>query len=199
MPPIRPGRRQDAFKFHGGYNIRPTAISIIIGPARVKRPKSRRQNDRPDIQRDRLFRVIEVDGSGRAELLAGFTLAIFLEVNAVVRIDCIFQGYGLRVWHVDRLALDQFFVINVIHLFGALFCTHTAGNAFFRVHIPGMLNNGYRKIALFTRNFSQFRKGEQLNVDMPADLDQFGSENSHGTVVGGKGLVQLGHGTADCR
>jgi hypothetical protein len=28
---------------------------------------------------------------------------------------------------------------------------------------------------------------------MPADLDQFGRDNSHGTVIGGKGLVQLGH------
>jgi hypothetical protein len=34
---------------------------------------------------------------------------------------------------------------------------------------------------------------------MPADLDQFGSQNSHGAVIGGKGLVQLGHVAADAR
>ena len=34
---------------------------------------------------------------------------------------------------------------------------------------------------------------------MPADLDQFGRKNSHGTIIGRKGLVQLGHGTADRR
>ena len=34
---------------------------------------------------------------------------------------------------------------------------------------------------------------------MPADLDQFGRENSHGTVVGGKGFVELSHVTADTR
>ena len=28
---------------------------------------------------------------------------------------------------------------------------------------------------------------------MPADLDQFGRDDSHGTVVGGKGLVKLSH------
>jgi hypothetical protein len=28
---------------------------------------------------------------------------------------------------------------------------------------------------------------------MPADLDQFRREDSHGTVIGGIGLVQLGH------
>ena len=32
---------------------------------------------------------------------------------------------------------------------------------------------------------------------MPADLDQFGRNNSHGTVIGGKGLVELGHESAD--
>jgi hypothetical protein len=34
---------------------------------------------------------------------------------------------------------------------------------------------------------------------MPADLDQFRREYSHGTVIGGKGLVKLGHMTADAR
>ena len=34
---------------------------------------------------------------------------------------------------------------------------------------------------------------------MPADLDQFGRENSHGAVIGGKGLVELGHMPANAR
>ena len=34
---------------------------------------------------------------------------------------------------------------------------------------------------------------------MPADLDQFGRENSHGTVIGGKGLIELGHMPANAR
>jgi len=31
---------------------------------------------------------------------------------------------------------------------------------------------------------------------MPADLDQFGRDNSHGTIIGWEGLVQLGHDPA---
>ena len=34
---------------------------------------------------------------------------------------------------------------------------------------------------------------------MPADLDQFGGQNSHRAVIGGKGLVQLGHMAPDAR
>jgi hypothetical protein len=32
---------------------------------------------------------------------------------------------------------------------------------------------------------------------MPADLNQFRRHDTHGTIIGGKGLVQLGHDTAD--
>ena len=31
----------------------------------------------------------------------------------------------------------------------------------------------------------------QFNIWMPADLDQFGGDNSHGTIIGGKRFVQL--------
>ena len=43
----------------------------------------------------------------------------------------------------------------------------------------------------------QVRVGDQFNVQMPADLDQFRRDDSHGAVIGGKGLVQLGHNTPD--
>ena len=43
----------------------------------------------------------------------------------------------------------------------------------------------------------QISVGDQLDVHVPADLDQFGRDNSHGTIVGGEGLVQLGHDTPD--
>ena len=39
----------------------------------------------------------------------------------------------------------------------------------------------------------------ELDIDIPADLDQFRRDNSHGAVVGGKGLVQLRHGPANGR
>ena len=56
--------------------------------------------------------------------------------------------------------------------------------------------NRCRKIARFPFQIDEFRIGEQFNVEMPADLDQFGRNDSHGTVIGGKGLIQLGHESA---
>jgi hypothetical protein len=40
-------------------------------------------------------------------------------------------------------------------------------------------------------------KGVQLDVQMPADLDQFRRKDSHGAVIGGKRLVQCAHQAAD--
>jgi hypothetical protein len=39
----------------------------------------------------------------------------------------------------------------------------------------------------------QIRIGDKFYVQMPADLDQFRGDNSHGTIICGKGLIQLSH------
>jgi len=35
----------------------------------------------------------------------------------------------------------------------------------------------------------KIRIGDEFDVQVPADLDQFGRDDSHGAVIGGKGLV----------
>lgn len=59
--------------------------------------------------------------------------------------------------------------------------------------------NGDFQISLFA--FDAFNRGAgvNLNVDMPADLDQFRGNNSHGTIIGGKCLIQLRHGPTNGR
>jgi hypothetical protein len=53
------------------------------------------------------------------------------------------------------------------------------------------------EITALTLYLIHFCECENLYVWVPADLDQFRRENSHRAVVGGKGLVQLGHVPAD--
>jgi hypothetical protein len=53
------------------------------------------------------------------------------------------------------------------------------------------------EIALLAGNALHFREGNQFNVDVPADLDQFGRDDSHGTVIGREGLVKLRHHPSD--
>jgi hypothetical protein len=60
-----------------------------------------------------------------------------------------------------------------------------------------MLGYGYFKIAFLTGYGVYLREGQKLYVNVPADLDQFRGDNSHGTIICRKGFVQLGHHPAD--
>jgi hypothetical protein len=112
-------------------------------------------------------------------------------------VNGILQRDSLGIFHMDRLSLGKPLIIFIVHLGRAFPCAETAGNAFLRVHIARGLNYLDFKVALLPGDAFHLGQGEELNVEMPADLDQFGREDSHGTVVGGEGLVQLGHHAAN--
>ena len=56
---------------------------------------------------------------------------------------------------------------------------------------------GDGEVPLLSLDCGELGEGEQLDVDVPADLDQFGRDDSHGAVVGGEGLIELCHDPAD--
>jgi len=56
----------------------------------------------------------------------------------------------------------------------------------FHLEIPGRTFNGL-----------QICIRDQLDVQVPADLDQLGGDDSHGAIIGWKGFVQLGHDAPD--
>jgi len=66
-----------------------------------------------------------------------------------------------------------------------------------QVNIAGVVDKGYFKVSGFTFNALYLATRNQLDIDMPADLDQFGRDYSHGTIICGEGLIQLSHHTPD--
>jgi hypothetical protein len=56
-----------------------------------------------------------------------------------------------------------------------------------------MLGNFDLEVSLLTADAVYVSKGDKVDVGVPADLDQLGRDNSHGALIGGEGLVQLGH------
>ena len=48
---------------------------------------------------------------------------------------------------------------------------------------------GYLKISILSVNVLNICAGMKLDINVPADLDQFGRDDSHGAVIGGEGLV----------
>jgi hypothetical protein len=117
----------------------------------------------------------------------------------MVPVDGVFQRNSLRVRHINGLSFRQPFVEGVGDFGGTFFGAGAAGDALVDIDVTGRFSNGNGEIALFTGNGGDFGEGEQFNVEMPADLDQFRGNDSHGAVVCGEGLVELRHRPTDGR
>jgi hypothetical protein len=100
---------------------------------------------------------------------------------------------------MDRL-VHRYFLIVLVRIFGGtIFYAGGATRTFVLKDIPWLLSQGYLETSYLPLHALDFGVGEDLYIWMPADLDQFGRENSHGTVVGGKRLIELGHMAANAR
>ena len=92
------------------------------------------------------------------------------------------------------------FLIKLIRVFHrAVFYTGRTARAFILYNVPGLLGQSYLKVSSFAFYAVDFRIRQDLDIGIPADLDQFGCENSYRAVIRGKGLVKLGHVAANGR
>ncbi len=93
-----------------------------------------------------------------------------------------------------------YFLIKLIRVFDrAVFYTGSTTRAFALVNIFGLFSQRYLEVSFFPCYTVNYSIGQDLNIGLPVDLDQFGVEYSHGAVIGGKGLVKLGHMAPNAR
>ena len=93
----------------------------------------------PTLTVDDLVLLLEVDRARRAELLARLAGAP-LEVGAVLRVDHRVLGHGLRERAVDRLAVAQARLEDVVHdLLRALLLAQAAAGAQVGVDLARLL------------------------------------------------------------
>ncbi len=81
----------------------------------------------------------------------------------------------------------------------AVLYTGRTTRAFVLYNVSGLFIQGDLEVSCFPFYTVNFSIGQDLYIRMPADLDQFGREYSHGAVIGGIGLVKLGHLAANGR
>ncbi len=81
----------------------------------------------------------------------------------------------------------------------AVLYTGRTTRAFVLYNVSGLFIQGDLEVSCFPFYSVNFSIGQDLYIGMPADLDQFGREYSHGTIIGGVGLVKLGHLAANGR
>jgi len=192
----RTGGRKQTFELHIGEDIGRAGIPVDVVLCRIKGTASFGQDNRTDLEVHGLGLLCVINGLLRADLgaIPAFALG---QVDALAFINDIFERNCLGVFEIDGLAFGKPTVIFVRDFLGAFLSTQAAGNAFVRVHIAGVLEDAHLKISFFAVNGCDFGEGEQFDVDVPADLDQLGGDNSHGAVIGGECLVQLRHHPAN--
>jgi hypothetical protein len=81
----------------------------------------------------------------------------------------------------------------------AVFYTGRTTPAFVLQNIPGLFGQSYLEVSCFSFYAVNVSIRQDLYIGMPADLDQLGRKYSDGAVIGGKGLVKLGHVAANGR
>ncbi len=123
-------------------------------------------------------------GVHRAGPLAGAVPLLGHEVGA---------GDRLRVELVDRLALAEALVVVIGHGDGADGRALAAARALVGVHETRVTIDPGAEVARLALEADQLRGGDHLDVEMSAGLDQLGRQRAHRAVVGGEGLVELGH------
>ena len=88
---------------------------------------------------------------------------------------------------------------NCFIRYRAIFNANAATGAQLHVDASGLFLDSYLEISRASFNRLEIRIGDEFDVQVPADLDQFGGDNSHRAVIRGKRLVQLSHDAADGR
>jgi hypothetical protein len=101
------------------------------------------------------------------------------------------SGYSLSIRLINRFPVDESLIVETGKTDRTNFSTISAPRTFVKIDISRTSVQGDFKITGFAGYFFNLGCGVELYVYVSADLDQFGRDNSHGTVIGGKGLVQL--------
>jgi len=194
---VWPGGTHQPFIVHTGYHILHLSVTISIPHLRIKRLKARRQNDRRYFYFYLLRRLIEIDGLILTDSFANTTFLLFKVKTTFIDISD--QGNSLSEIDMDGFIL-RYFLIKLIRVFDrAVFYAGRTTRAFALYNISWLFDQGYLEVSCFSFYTFNFSISQDLYIGMPADLDQFGRKYSNGAVIGGKGLVKLGHMTANGR
>jgi hypothetical protein len=68
-------------------------------------------------------------------------------------------------------------------------CAFSTARTFIDINVSGISADLYLEVSFFPVDIFYGCARMDFNIDMPADLDQFRRDNSHSTVIRGKGLV----------
>ena len=140
---------------------------------------------------------MKIDGLILTDAFANSTFLLFKVETAFVYVRD--KWNGLRKVYMNGFIRRQVLIVWIRDFDRTVLHTGTATRAVVLDNVSGLFDQGDLEVSCFPFYTINFSIGQDLDIGMPADLDQFGREYSHGAVIGGIGLVQLGHFAANGR
>jgi hypothetical protein len=107
------------------------------------------------------------------------------------------SGDGLWILFINGLSPGKPPIVFVGDVNRADLDTLPAASALGKIYKPGFPVDPCGEVSGRTIKSQERRTGENFDVEMLADLDQFRRNDSHGTVIGGKRFIDLRHFPAD--
>ncbi len=157
MPAVRTRGGQNPLHLQRGNHVGMLGVIVGVEFRWIERLESGSQHYRPHIEIDGLFLLIEIHRIGGTKFNAGATF-LFLDVNARIALNGVFQGNSLGIFNVRCFALDQPRIVDINGLLGAFIGAGAAGNAFILVDIAGLLENLHLEIPGVPGNIFNFGK-----------------------------------------
>jgi len=171
LPFVRTGRGKQAFIVHTRDHVRETTVAILIIDPGIKGLDADRQNNRPDIDFG-FFRPLPEIYRIRLTNPAA-DIAFFLFQVQTAFIDIGNQGNRLGKINMDRFVLGNALIEFIRITDRTVFDAGTATGTFVFGDIAGPGFQDDLEIAGVTLNPVNLGKCQNLDVWMPADLDQF--------------------------
>ena len=149
------GRGKDAFELKGCDHVGEFRVLVCVKNCGIKGFESGCKNDGTHIQGHIFFFLIVFNGSCGTDF---FTISAFIlgQFDTLGRIDAVFQGNGLIVFHIDGFTFDQTRIVGVRDFFGAFFRAETTGDTLFRIYEPWFFLEQNLKIACLTLDVNDF-------------------------------------------
>ncbi len=132
-----------------------------------------------DTPANRTFLVLQIK--------AGFRIYIGNQRNRLGKID------------MDGFVQRKILIVRIRDFYRTVLDTGRTPRATLLDNVSWFFDQGNREFTGLSFHALDFGVGQDLDIGMPAAFNEFRRLNAHGAVIGGKGLVELGHLAANGR
>jgi hypothetical protein len=168
---VRPGSAQDTLEIQAGDDVLHLSIAIITTQPGIEGLKTRSKDNSTNVYLNLLRDLVKIYSLVFADTLADAAFLFFKVQTALIYVRN--ERDSLRVINMDSLIFRYGLVELVGILYGAVFYTGSTAPAFVLVNITGFFDQCDLEVARLAFDCANFGIGQDFDVLLSVDLDQF--------------------------